>query len=178
MNERSTAFMRECAVAVDRPVEIAPFAGDLDVRLIDVPAPAGLAGPALAQALGEQRRQLGFPVPHRLVGEHDAPDQEHLRQITQAQLVAQPPEDHEKHDVGRDLDPVQRRAGPLVEPPPAIPAPEAPEAMNRSPLPLGGRRRVAMRAVHGGSLDRSKRAREPIRWWRSRQAALRSDRTI
>jgi hypothetical protein len=34
-----------------------------------------------------------------------------------------------------------------------------------------------MRAVHGGSLDLSKRAREPIRWGRSRQAALRSDRT-
>ena len=29
------------AVAIDRPVEIAPCAGDLDVRFIDVPAPAG-----------------------------------------------------------------------------------------------------------------------------------------
>jgi hypothetical protein len=36
------------AVAVDRPVQIAPFTGHLDVRLIDVPAPAGFAGPALA----------------------------------------------------------------------------------------------------------------------------------
>ena len=34
--------------------------------------------PALAQTLGEQRRQLGLPVPHRLVSEHEAPDQEHL----------------------------------------------------------------------------------------------------
>jgi len=57
-------------------------------RLIDVPAPAGFAGAPLAQPLGEQRRQPGFPVPHRLVGEHEAPDQEHLGQITQAQLVA------------------------------------------------------------------------------------------
>jgi hypothetical protein len=62
----------------------------------------------------------------------------------------------EKHDVGWNLDPVERRAGPLVEPPPTLPAVEAPEAMNRSPFLLGGRRRVAMRAVHGGSLDRSK----------------------
>src|SRR3954468_24054602 len=112
--------------------------------------------PIHTQALGEQWRQPGFPVPHRLVSEHDAPDQEHLRQVTQAQLVAQSPEDHEKHDVRRDLDPVQRRAGPLVEPPPAIPAPKPPEAMNRSPLSLGGRGRVAVRAVHGGSLDLSK----------------------
>src|SRR6186997_2498053 len=43
--------------------------------LVDVPAPAGLAGPPLAQTLGQQRRQLGFPVAHRLVGEHDAADQ-------------------------------------------------------------------------------------------------------
>jgi hypothetical protein len=49
-------------------------------------------------------------------------------------------EDHEEHDVGRDLNPVQHRAGPLVVPPPALPAPEAPEAMNRSPFLLGGRR--------------------------------------
>jgi hypothetical protein len=68
-----------------------------------------------------------------------SPFAQHLRQIAQAQLVAQPPEDHEKHNVGRHLDPVQRRAGPLVEPPSALPAPEAPEAMNRSPLPLGRR---------------------------------------
>jgi hypothetical protein len=101
-------------------------------------APAGFAGPALAQALGEQRRQLGFPVAHCLVGEHEAADQEHFRQVTQAQLVAQPPEDHEEHDVGRDLNPVQRRAGPLVEPPPAIPAAEASKAMNCSALPLPG----------------------------------------
>src|SRR4051812_40419801 len=43
----------QVAVAIDRPVETAPFAGDLDVRLVDVPAPADLASPALAQALGE-----------------------------------------------------------------------------------------------------------------------------
>ena len=89
-----------------------------------MPAAAGLAGPPLAQILGEQRRQLGFPVAHRLVSEHEAADQEHLGQVPQAQLVAQPPKDHEKHDVGWDLHPVQRRAGPLVEPPPALPAPK------------------------------------------------------
>jgi hypothetical protein len=55
------------------------------------------------------------------------------------------------------------RACPLVELPPAIPAAEAPETMDRSALPLAGRRRVTMRAVHGGSRDLSKRAREPIR---------------
>jgi hypothetical protein len=102
------------------------------LRLIDMPAPAGLAGPPLAQALSEPRRQLGLPIQHRLVGEHEAADQEHLGKITQAQLVAEPPEDHEEHDVARHLNPVQHRAGPFVEPPPAIPAPEAPKTMNCS----------------------------------------------
>jgi hypothetical protein len=87
------------------------------------------------------------------VGEYEAPDQKHLGQITQAQLVAQPPEDDQEHNVGRDLDPVQHCAGPLVVPPPAISASETPEAMNRSPLMLGSRRRMAMRAVHGDTLD-------------------------
>ena len=32
----------QVAVAVNRPVEIAPFAGDLEVGLVDVPAPADL----------------------------------------------------------------------------------------------------------------------------------------
>src|SRR3954447_20653313 len=72
---------------------------------------------------------------------------------------------------------VQRRAGPLVVPPPALPAPETSEAMNRSPLPLDGRGGRAMRAVHRGSLDLPKRDREPTRQRLSRQAALRSART-
>ena len=93
--------------------------------------------------LDEQRRQPGIPNPARFVGEHGAPDQEHFRQVTQAQLVARPPE--EEHDVARA--PVQRRASPLVVPPPALPAAEA---MNRSPRPLGGRGGMAMRAVQGG----------------------------
>jgi hypothetical protein len=34
--------------------------------------------------------------------------------------------------------------------------------MNRSPLPLNGRRRVAVRAAHSGSGHRVKWVREPI----------------
>ncbi len=78
---RPTSYINQITVAVDCLLKVAPRAGDLEVRFIDVPAPAGLAGPPLAQALGEQRRQLGLPVAHRLVGEHEAADQEHLRQI-------------------------------------------------------------------------------------------------
>src|SRR4051812_31001860 len=38
----------QVTVAVDRPVEIAPLAGNLDVGLVDVPAPAGLRPAACA----------------------------------------------------------------------------------------------------------------------------------
>jgi hypothetical protein len=47
--------------------------------------------------------------------EHDAADQEHLRQIAQAEFVAQPPEHHERDDVGRVLRPVQQALTALVE---------------------------------------------------------------
>ena len=52
------------------------------------------------KVIDEGRRQLRLPIANRLVAEFDAPDQEHLWQIAQAQLVAKPPEDHECDDVG------------------------------------------------------------------------------
>jgi hypothetical protein len=60
----------------------------LDVGLIDVPAATDPAAPATAEVFGQSGRQLCFPVPNRLVAEHDAANQEHLGEITQAQLVA------------------------------------------------------------------------------------------
>jgi putative transcriptional regulator len=49
------------------------------------------------------------------VTEHDAADQEHLRQVAQAEFVAQPPEYHERDDVRRVLRPVQQALTALVE---------------------------------------------------------------
>ena len=47
--------------------------------------------------------------------EHDAADQKHLRQIAQAEFVAQPPEHHERDDVGGVLRPVQQALTALIE---------------------------------------------------------------
>jgi hypothetical protein len=77
----------QVVVAVDRPVQILPLATHLDVCLVSIPAAAGLAPASLAQSIGEQRRQPGFLVTDRFVAEDDAADQEHLRQIAQAELV-------------------------------------------------------------------------------------------
>src|SRR5580692_3044419 len=49
------------------------------------------------------------------MAEHDAADQEHLRQIAQGKLVAQAPKHHEGDDVAGVLRPVQRAITPLVE---------------------------------------------------------------
>ena len=52
----------QIAIAVDRPVQVLPLARNFDVGFIDIPAAASLALAALAQGIGEPRRQLGFPV--------------------------------------------------------------------------------------------------------------------
>src|SRR4051812_47774150 len=85
------------------------------LRLIDVPTAAHLAAPAPAQVLGQGRRELGLPLPDRLIAEHDAAHGEHLGQVAQAQFVAQAPEHHERDDVGGVLGPVQQGAGALIE---------------------------------------------------------------
>ena len=73
---------------------------DADIRFIDMPGFAGLAVSPSTQLIRHERGKTGFPVSNRLMGEHKAALQEHLGQITQAQLVAQPPEDNEQDDIG------------------------------------------------------------------------------
>src|SRR3954454_21764914 len=67
-------------------------------HLVGVPAPANLTTPPFAESFGQQGSQLGLPIPDRLMSEDHAPDQKHFGKVAQAQLVAQPPEDHEKRD--------------------------------------------------------------------------------
>src|SRR5512135_945738 len=124
-------------VAVDCSVEITPLTRNSNVRFISMPTLANLATPPLAQTLGQQRRQLGFPVAHRLVGEDHAADQKHFGQVAQAQFVAQAPKHHEKHDVGWELNMVEHRTRALVVPPPARPALETPAALHRPAYTLG-----------------------------------------
>jgi hypothetical protein len=54
-----------------------------------------------AQALGQSRGELSSPLPHCLIGEDETAGQKHLRQIPQAELVAQAPEHHDGHDIAR-----------------------------------------------------------------------------
>src|SRR3954454_516176 len=67
--------------------------------------------PTFSQCWGE----FGLPRADCLVTEHDAADQEHLRQIAQTEFVAQSPEHHERDDVGRVLRPIEQGRAAFVE---------------------------------------------------------------
>src|SRR5690349_5382574 len=79
--------------------------------------------------------QFRLPVPHRLMAEHDAADQEHLGEIAQAELVAQAPEHHERDDVARILRPVQQAGTALVKLPAALAAAEPAISLSRALRP-------------------------------------------
>jgi hypothetical protein len=85
---------------VDRPIQVAPAAPDLEVCLVDEPRAAaspGLAMAALPQVAGQDRCKLGLLVPSidllrsSIIAEHDAAVKKHLGQVPQGQAVAQAP---------------------------------------------------------------------------------------
>src|SRR5271167_2879574 len=117
----------------------------LDVRLVNVPALPDPTASATAQTFSQSRRELGFPVANRLVAEHDAADQEHLRQITQGKLVAQAPEHNEGDDVAGVLRSVQDAGTPLVELLAAGAASEPAVTLDGALGPLRNSRRAAHR---------------------------------
>jgi hypothetical protein len=105
------------AIAIDRAIQIPPLPAYSDVRLINVPA---AAEPAFAFAFAPEilcwsRCELRLPLPYYLVGEDEPAGQKQLRQIPQAQLVAQPPEYHEDNEIARVLRLVQHIGAAFVE---------------------------------------------------------------
>ncbi len=99
----------QIAVLIDRPIEIAPPAADLQIGLVDIPAAARSAPgtvPPFAQRISQNRQQFRFPVPNRLMANDDPAEQEDFTQIPERQSIAQTAE----HDEGND---VTRKAGPV-----------------------------------------------------------------
>jgi hypothetical protein len=88
---------------------------DTDVGFVHVPGRSGLSTTPSTQLIRHEWGKTGFPLPNRLMGEDKAALQEHLRQIPQAQLVPQPPEDNEQDDIGRVFQKVEGRCGALVK---------------------------------------------------------------
>ena len=57
--------------------------------------------------VAQQRRKFRLPIPNRFVGEFDAAEKEHLRQIAQTQFVTESPEHNQRDDIGRILGAIQ-----------------------------------------------------------------------
>jgi hypothetical protein len=172
------------ARAIDGTVEITPLPVDLDIGLVDVPAPACLATSASPQIFRQHWRELGFPVANRFVTEHDAADQEHLGQITQGKLIAQAPKRHEGDDVTGVLRPVQNAGTPLIELLGAGAATEPAVTLSSALTPFRNSRRAASNAFYlsgllaaalyhagqsnrdrGANADRTERSAEPCPQW-------------
>ena len=101
-----------------------------------------------AEPGGQERGEARLPVADGLVAEDEAPLEEHLREIAQAQRVTQPPEHDEQHQVGRVLPVVERRAGALVADPAAPTAAERTLPAGGASGLRGGRGRGTVRAGH------------------------------
>jgi hypothetical protein len=145
---------------INRAIEVAPSAVHFGVSLVNVPA---FSDPALAptpKVVDQGWGELRLPVTDGFVTEFDASDQEHLRQITQAQFVSEAPEDHQRDDVGRVLSAVENSTAALIELLSTNTAPKAPVTVRRSLRPFRNLRRVALNAPHfpflppGGSYAR------------------------
>ena len=97
--ERKKAFaaaMSRCsvdqgAIAVDRTVEIAPAAANLQIRLIDVPRSSSSARPTTtpsSQLIAQNGCEFRFPLADGFVAEDDATLEEHLAEVLQRETVA------------------------------------------------------------------------------------------
>gem|GEM_PF-3676414 len=98
-----------------RAIEVTPTPVYFDVSLVGRPRDPTSSTALGAQTLRQQRCKPCLPIPYSLVGKGKAAGQEHLRQIPQAQFVAHPPYNDEKHNVRGILKKVKGRARAFIE---------------------------------------------------------------
>jgi len=121
---------------------------DLDVGFIDIPGPANPAAPAAAKMINQHWREFRLPFTDRFVAEFDPANQEHLGQITQAGFVAEPPEHHERDDVGGILGAVQNAAAAFIELFGAVTAAKTPVTLGGTFRPLRNRHTITRDAPY------------------------------
>ena len=117
----------EVPVAIDRPIQVAPAALDLEVRFVGIPTLARAASHAmtpLSQRLAHHGQQLRLPLSDVFMADGEAAQQHDLAEIPQCQPVAQPTEHHERDDVARQRRSIEDAVTALVELFAAVPAPE------------------------------------------------------
>jgi hypothetical protein len=128
--------IQEIPVSVDGAVEIAPVASDLHVGLVEIPGDAAAVTTLLAEPVRQGWKRSGPPLAHRLVRDGEASEEEQLRDVTEAELVAEAPEDRVEDDIGRVLELIEGRASALVEAPATGAADEPGVADGGGPRPL------------------------------------------
>ena len=134
--------------AIDRSVQVAPAAGDLHVRLVDVPGPPRPPATARAKVGADERCESEFPGADGLVCHLVASLQQQFGDVPQPEFVAEAPEYGEQHDVRRKLQLIERRAGALVEATMAIETREPSVSEGRSLLLPTDPGRFAVRTGH------------------------------
>ncbi|HET7738336.1 MAG TPA: hypothetical protein VFK32_07165 [Tepidiformaceae bacterium] len=80
--------------------------------------------------------EAGFPLADGLEGDGKPTQEEQLRDVTQAELVTEAPEDGAEDDVGGLLEILEQGTSALIEAVPASPADEAGVAEGGRALPL------------------------------------------
>jgi len=111
--------IEQVPIPVDGAVEIAPVASDLHVGFVEIPGDAAATATLPAEPVGKEWSEAGFPLADRFVRDGEASEEELLRDVTEAELVAEAPKDRVEDDIGRVLELIEGRAGALVEAPAA-----------------------------------------------------------
>jgi hypothetical protein len=102
----------------------------------------------LAQGFAQVRGELAFPLPHGFMRKDEAPLEEHLRQVPQAQFAAETPEDHQAHDIRRLLETIEWRSWVFIAHTFAVTT-AAPAIAEGGPIrAFGGGGRLTVRARH------------------------------
>jgi hypothetical protein len=65
--------------------------------------------------LRQKRSKQSFPLPNRLISEHPSSLEEHFGEISQTQLVTEPPQDNEEDDISGVFQEGERCSGALIE---------------------------------------------------------------
>jgi hypothetical protein len=88
----------QVAIPIYRPVKVAPFATDTHVGFIAIPGSTCFAVAPGAQLFGDKWSEACFPISDCFVSKLKATHQEHLCQVSQTQLISQPPQYNEQDD--------------------------------------------------------------------------------
>jgi hypothetical protein len=80
--------IQDVAILIDRPLQIMPFAVDVEKDFIEVPFITRSRAPA-AELMGIRLPKFSTPRPHRLIGEDDAAFGHQLFNISVAQAEAE-----------------------------------------------------------------------------------------